>query len=70
MPNSNSPHSRRLRAETAARWVKKKEEEGAYRLSVLIPEKTAEKLRTLKEARGKKSIREIVIELIDFASSD
>lgn len=67
MPNSNSPHSRRVRAETAARWVKKQEKEGAYRLSVLIPVEMAEKLRALKEVRGKKSIRETVIDLIDLA---
>lgn len=67
MPNSNSPKTRKARAENAARWIKKQEKEGAYRLSVLLPAETAEKLSALKDARGKKSIRETVIELIDLA---
>lgn len=61
--NSKSLTSRRTRADNAARWVQQQVEQGAYRLSVLLPPAQATKLRRLAERFG--SNRAAVIAAIE-----
>lgn len=63
MTNSKSLTSRRTRADNAARWVQQQVEQGAYRLSVLLPPAQATKLRRLAERFG--SNRAAVIAAIE-----
>lgn len=52
MPNSNSSHSRRLRAETAAAYNKRVAAEGGSRFSVLLSAKEADALAAIQARTG------------------
>lgn len=52
MPNSNSSHSRRLRAETAAAYNKRVAAEGGSRFSVLLNADETAALATIQARTG------------------
>lgn len=55
MPNSNSPHSRRLRADNARRWESAQKAAGHVKLAVLLPPESAAQLARLAKVHGTKT---------------
>lgn len=55
MPKNLTPHSRRLRKETAAKWNAKKREAGYRRVSVMISPHGLERLKRQSEIHGNQS---------------
>ena len=55
MPNANTPHSRRLRAETATAAQHAKLSGGWQRLNILIDPATAERMARLRERYSSKA---------------
>lgn len=65
MANSPSPGSKASRARNAARWVKAQQDQGAYRLSVLLPPASAQQLQALAAIHG--SRRAAIIAALEAA---
>lgn len=70
MPNSNTPHSRRCRAENAARWEAEKKAGGAKRVTVLLPPDDAARLDRLSVVHGTKTAAVVAaLEMLESSAS-
>ncbi len=65
MANSQTPHSRKLRQDTAAAWIKSKIAKGGCRLSLVLPHDAKARLDTLTARYGNKTAA--VCAALDFA---
>lgn len=55
MPNAHTPHSRKLRQDTAAAWIKSEVARGGCRLSLVLPPDAKEQLGRLVTRYGTKT---------------
>lgn len=63
MPNARTPHSRALRAATAAAWTRDVVDAGGWRLTVLLQPATAAQLRA-EMARTGESATAVISRLL------
>jgi hypothetical protein len=63
MPNAQTPHSRKVRRDTANRCAQIMVDQGGRRLGVLLPPESASKLAAMQRETGK-SARKLIIEMI------
>lgn len=65
MPNAHTPHSRKLRQDTAAAWIKSEVARGGCRLSLVLPPDAKRQLDRLTSRYGNK--KKAICVALDFA---